>query len=64
MRRALNKPMGDYIREFNKIKNKAKGKLNSTIEVELFVAGLQPHSLRDKLIINNPRNLEDAQRLA
>ena len=64
MRRNLGKPIGEYIREFNKIKNKAKGKLNSTIEIEIFISGLQPASLRERLTVNNPSTLDDAQRLA
>lgn len=58
------KPIPEYNKEFDRLKNKAKPLLRPYLEIQLYVRGLDPVGLRDKLEINNPRTLRDAMELA
>ena len=64
MKRDLKSSVAQHTKEFNKVKNRAKSRLNPLTEIDLHIASLEPHPLREKLQINNPQTLYKAQELA
>lgn len=64
LKRNMSKTVSDYNSAFQTLRNKAKPYLNNFTEVEMYVSGLEPAPLREKLAINNPTSLRNAMELA
>lgn len=56
--------IAEYNRGFEKLKNKAKPLLNPYLEIQLYIKGIEPIGLRDKIEVNNPSTLRNAMDLA
>lgn len=56
--------MSEYNQAYSKMRNKAKPFLNALTEIELYINGLEPEGLKQKLAINDPASLKQAMELA